>query len=67
MIIFQSTWPKLGTSPCSYQVYLVILLCLVVPFFAAPGAYCSAFYLELSLLKIVCMYVQCAYDLYHVL
>ena len=36
MIIFQSTWPQLDISPCSYQSYSVIvliLLCLAVPFY----------------------------------
>ena len=35
MTIFQSTWPQLDISPCSYQsnsVKALILLCLAMPF-----------------------------------
>ena len=45
MIIFQSTWPQLDISPCSYQSYSVIaliLLYLAVPFFTATGCFCLA-------------------------
>ena len=46
MIIFQSTWPQLDVSPCSYQSYSVIAMilpCLAEPFFIATSCFCLAY------------------------
>ena len=51
MIIFQSPWPQLDISSCSYQSYSVIalsLLYLVVPFFTAIGCFCLAYHTFLT-------------------
>ena len=57
MIIFQSTWPQLDISSCSYQSYSIIaliLLYLAAPFFTATGCFCLAFLLQ----EIICFMLK---------
>ena len=66
MIIFQSTWPQLDISSCSYQSYSVIaliLLYLAVPFFTATGCLCMAYILLMAIIHKVKL--QRIYSLYN--
>ena len=44
MTIFQSTWPQVDISPCSYQLYSYIdSTLLAAPFFMAASCFCLAY------------------------